>query len=175
MIKPFPELKTERLTLRRIEESDSNIILFLRSDKVVNKFIERPIDRQTKTTSDAVKHIKKLDFQFKNNQSVSWGITINNNPKIIGTICLWNFSEDQKTAEVGYDLIPLFQKKGIMSEALKRVINFGFTTLNFNTIEAYTDFKNKNSVKLLENNGFYVVPNKKDKDNLSNVIFEIKK
>ena len=91
-IQTFPIIKTERLTLREIQESDSNIILYLRSDKLINKFINRPEKRRTKNISDAVNHIKKLNAETKNNKSFSWGITLNNNPEIIGTICLWNFS-----------------------------------------------------------------------------------
>ena len=114
----FPEINTERLILRKIEESDSEVILFLRSDKTINKFIDRPENRKTKNISDAINHIKKLNIETENNKSFSWGITLKSDLKIIGTICLWNFSENNKIAEVGYDLNPIFQRKGIMSEAL---------------------------------------------------------
>lgn len=174
-IQTFPELKTERLILRKIKEADSDVILFLRSDKTINKFIERPENRKTKNISDAIKHIKKINSETENNKSISWGITLNNNPKIIGTICLWNFSENYKTAEVGYDLNPKFQKKGIMSEALNLVVNFGFIELNVDNIEAFTHFQNVNSKKLLEKNGFHIIENRKDNDNLSNIVFEIRK
>ena len=106
---PFPEIKTERLVLRKIEESDYAIILFLRTDKTVTKYIERPENRKTKNKTDAIKFIKEINEAFKNNESVSWGITLKNNPKIVGTICLWNFSADKKIAEIGYDLNPEFQ------------------------------------------------------------------
>ena len=171
----FPEIKTERLVLRKIETSDSEVILFLRSDKTINKFIDRPENRRTKNIADAIKHIQKINTETENNKSVSWGITISGNPKIIGTICLWNFSDNYKTAEVGYDLNPKFQRKGIMSEALNSVVNFGFTDLNLDTIEAFTQINNVNSKKLLEKNGFQIVENRKDDHNLSNVIFEIRK
>ena len=108
---PFPNLISNRLFLRNIEESDVETILYLRSDKTINKFIERPEHRQTKTTSDALKFINQLHENSKNNISISWGITLQNNPQLIGTICLWNFSEDHKTAEVGYDLIPKIKEK----------------------------------------------------------------
>jgi len=172
-IQTFPEIKTKRLILRKIEESDSDIILFLRSDKTINKFIERPEHRKTKNIADALKHIKKLNTETKKNKSISWGISLNNNTKIIGTICLWNFSKDYKTAEVGYDLNPVFQKKGIMSEALNSVVNFGFTKLNIDKIEAFTHIQNENSKRLLVKNGFNFVKGRKDYDNLSNIIFEI--
>jgi ribosomal-protein-alanine N-acetyltransferase len=174
-IKTFPELKTERLFLRKIEEPDSDVILFLRSDKTINKFIERPEHRQTKTRADAIKQIKTINEESQNNTSISWGITLKDNPKIIGTICLWNFSKDNKTAEVGYNLIPTFQSKGIMNEALKSVVNFGFIELSLDTIEAFTHIENESSKKLLEKNGFHFVENRKDDDNLSNMIFEIRK
>jgi len=174
-IQTFPEIKTEKLTLRKIEESDSDVILFLRSDKAINKFIDRPENRKTKNISDAIKHIQKINTETENNKSISWGITLNNNPKIIGTICLWNFSENYKTAEVGYDLNPIFQRKGIMSEALNSVINFGFIELNIDSIEAFTHIQNENSKMLLEKNGFHFIENRKDNDNLSNVVFQIRK
>ena len=174
-IQTFQVIKTERLTLRKIKESDSDVILYLRSDKLINKFINRPENRRTKNISDAIKHIKKLNAETKSNKSFSWGITLNDYPEIIGTICLWNFSKDYKTAEVGYDLNPNFQKKGIMSESLKSVINFGFIDLCIDRIEAFTHIQNENSKKLLVKNGFSIIEDRKDNDYLSTVVFEIKK
>ena len=107
--KPFPEIKTERLLLRKIETSDCDVILFLRSDETVTKFIERPENRKTKNISEAIKFIEELNEYLEKNKSITWGITLQNDPKIIGTICLWNFSHNKKTAEVGYDLLPEFQ------------------------------------------------------------------
>jgi len=171
----FPEIQTNRQLLRKIVESDSSIILFLRSDEMINKYIERPDNRKTKNIADALNHIKKINTEAENNTSFSWGITLQNHPEIIGSICLWNFSKDRKVAEVGYDLIPKHQNKGIMSEALASVLDFGFSKLHVDKIEAFTHAQNQNSIKLLEKNGFNVVPDKKDMDNLSNLIFEIKK
>jgi len=173
--KPFPEIKTERLFLRKIEESDCDDILFLRSDKTVNKFIERPENRRTKNITDAIKFIKEINEGIENNKTISWGITLKDNHKIIGTICLWNFSKNNKTAEVGYDLNPIYQRKGIMSEALTQITNFGFIELNLEKIEAFTHTENEDSKKLLEKNGFHIVENRKDENNPNNLIFEIKK
>lgn len=169
----FPELKTDRLILTKLEAVDCNEVLFLRSDITVNKFIKRPENRKTKTKEDALEFIQEITKGIENNELVSWKITLKNNPKMIGSICLWNFSNDFKKAEIGYDLNPLFQKKGIMNEAMNAVLSFGFNILNFNKIEAFTHIDNINSKKLLENNGFKLNDNRKDEDNLLNVIFEI--
>ena len=172
---PFPVIKTERLLLRKIEESDYGDILFLRSDPIVNKFIERPENRQTKNRADAIKFIKELHKGIETNKTISWGITLIGNHKIIGTICLWNFSENKKRAEVGYDLNPMCQRKGIMNEALIQIIEFGFVNLNLDKIEAFTHAENENSIKLLVKNGFNVDENRKDADNPNNLIFVIKR
>ena len=156
-LKYFSEIKSERLLLRKIEESDWEVVLFLRSDKTITKFIERPENRKTK------------------NKSISWGITIKTNPQIIGTICLWNFSKDNKIAEVGYDLKLEFQGNGIMSEALNCIINFGFNELKLDKIEAFTHTKNENSKRLLEKCEFLLNEDRKDRENDSNVIFELKR
>lgn len=172
-LKPFPEIKSKRLILREIQESDCKAILFLRSDKTINKFIERPENRKTKNISDAIKFIKELNENLERNKSITWGVTLKNDPKIIGTICLWNFSQNNKTAEVGYDLDPKFQRKGIMSETLKMIIDFGFKELKLDKIEAFTRYENESSKKLLEKNGFHFIENRKDLDNKSNIIFEL--
>lgn len=171
---PFPELNSENLVLRKIIDSDFQTILYLRSDKIINEFIERPEHRKTKTIEEAKKFIHQIDDNLETNKSIAWGISLKNDPKIIGTICLWNFSEDNKTAEVGYDLNPKFQGKGIMSESIKSVLDYGFKTLNLDVIEAYTHQKNENSKTLLERNNFKLILGKKDEGNLNNLIFEIK-
>ncbi|NJW52966.1 GNAT family N-acetyltransferase [Salinimicrobium sp. CDJ15-91] len=170
---PFPELKSKRLFLRNIKESDCDTILFLRSDETINKFIQRPEHRRTRNKIDSINFIKELNDNITNNKSIAWGITLKNDPQIIGTICLWNFSQNKKIAEVGYDLNPEFQKIGIMSAALKMILDFGFNELKLNKIEAYTHHENESSKKLLVNNGFRQIKNKKDVDNESNIIFEL--
>lgn len=166
--KPFPELKTERLLLRKVQSSDKHRVHYFRSDKEITKFIKRP---QPQTLETAIVHIQKITEEFELNKSVSWGITLKDSPEMIGSICLWNFSEDRKTAEVGYDLDPKFQGKGIMREALKAVVDFGFQKMDFKTIEAYTDYRNIPSKRLLEQFGFIPSPDIKDPDNQDNVVY----
>ena len=48
--KPFLFLRTERFTLRQLTLKDDNEILILRSDKEVNRYLDRPV---AKTIEDA--------------------------------------------------------------------------------------------------------------------------
>lgn len=170
---PFPQLITERLVLRQIKKSDRDIILFLRSDSAVNTFIKRPENRQTKTEADATRFIQEITGYLHANTSIAWGITVKNDPKIVGTICLWNFSEDRTIAEVGYDLHPNFQGFGIMDETLKSVLDYGFQTLKLSKVEAFTHSGNESSKKLLLNNNFRWMEHRIDEDDRNNLIYEI--
>ncbi|WP_420572839.1 GNAT family N-acetyltransferase [Kordia sp.] len=167
----FPEIQTERLLLRRLQVSDWEVVSYIRSDKKMNEFIKRPIDPSKEA---ALKFITRINNNIDTNTVYHWVITKQNDPKMIGSICLWNFSEDKKTAEVGYDLSTAFQGKGIMNETLKTILEFGFHTLQLDTIEAYTDRRNESSKRLLEKNQFSIVLGKKDSDNEDNIVYEIK-
>ena len=57
-------------------------------------------------------------------------------------------------AEIGYRLHPAQHGKGIMNEALKAVLDYGFNVMNLHSVEANTNPGNKESISLLERNGF---------------------
>ena len=73
-----------------------------------------------------------------------------------------------------YDLIPEYHHKGYINEALINVIEFGFKEINFTTIEVFTSYKNKNSIKLLERNNFKLQKNRKDEGFPNNRIYTLK-
>ena len=143
---PFPNLKTDRLILRRLTIEDENEIFFLRSDERTNRYVDRP---KPNSLEDARNHIDRLNNGIDNNEFIFWGITLLNNPAIIGTICLWNISKENYTAEVGFDLMPGFQGKGIMKEALSEVIAYGFESLKVRRLVAWVNYENTRSISLL--------------------------
>lgn len=167
----FPELTTDRLLLRKLEQSDFENIIFLRSDREVNRLVKRP---KAENKEQALSFIQKVQKQAEEGKSYYWCITEKNSEEMIGSISLWNFSEDMKTAEVGYDLKPAFHKRGIMNEAMKAVLEFGFGKMKFQKIEAFTHWKNESSKNLLLRNGFETVPERNDPDDDNNRIFVLK-
>ncbi len=169
---PFPTLNTERLVLRRAVIADCPAILFLRSDKTVNKYIQNTLP---KTLEDAKDFFDKIENWLKTDESIYWCISLKESPEMVGSICLWNFSPDEAVAEVGYALHPDFQNKGIMTEALKCVLHFGFEQLALTEIEAFTDCHNGASISLLKKNNFILKEGKKDEANVHNIIFGITK
>lgn len=149
--KPFPVLKTEKLTLRQLVSSDDNEIFALRSNENVNKYLDR---KPSKSIDDAKIFIQTINKNIQKNDSIYWAITLNGTDKLIGTVCLFNFSDDNLKAEIGYELLPTFQGKGIMQEAISKVIGFAIQHIGLNSIEAYTHSENQSSTRLLEKFNF---------------------
>jgi ribosomal-protein-alanine N-acetyltransferase len=58
---------------------------------------------------------------------------------------LLNIRKAENRAEIGYELLPSFQGKGIMHEAISEVIEFGFQEMQLQTIEAWSKIENFNS------------------------------
>lgn len=95
-----------------------------------------------------------------------------NNPTIIGTICLWKFSENFYTAELGCKLLPEYHGKGIMSEAVNFMLKYGCEVLNLQKIDAFTHRSNVNSIRLLQKSKFILNENRIDEKYPENIIFE---
>lgn len=138
--------------MRRMNVADQNEIFFLRSNESVLEFIDIP---KAETVDDAIKFIEKINNCIAQNESIMWAITLKENNTLIGTICLWNIDAENNKAEIGYMLHPNFQAKGIMQEAVVKIIEYGFEAMQLNSIVAAFQSNNLRSLKLLERNGFF--------------------
>lgn len=149
---PFPELKTERLLLRKMTKNDGPEMLFLRSDDRVMQYIDR---EKTKTLEEAEDFIARINASVDANETIMWAITMANDPAtLIGTICYWRMQLEHYRAEVGYVLHPGYWNRGIMHEALVAVANYGFEGMQLHSIEAHINPGNTASGKVLEKAGF---------------------
>lgn len=148
---PFPTLRTERLILRKLDLSDDELIFNYQSDKENFKYVDMPVYTNIE---EAQNFIAKMNSGVESNKWIIWAIADANTNSILGTISIWNISLEDSKAELGYGLFPGNLGKGIMSEALKAVIEFGFNTMGLEGIEAYTNAVNEKSIALLERNNF---------------------
>lgn len=147
---PFPDLLTDRLLLRSFQKEDKEAVFALRSDPAVAKYLDRPLLRQEAAALD---YIKKMTTGVQNNQWIIWAISLKDGP-MIGSICLWNIVAEEAQAEIGYELLPHFQGRGFMQEAVAAVLAYGFVQMHLQKIGATLDKRNLPSLKLLEKYGF---------------------
>ena len=166
---PFPILATERLTLRQLVINDEREIFTLRSDSEINKYLDRQLSN---TIDDARNFINKVNENIDKNDSLYWAITLSGKNVLIGTICLFSFSDETDKCEIGYELLTNFQGQGIMTEALEKVIDFAFNTIKVQKIEAFFHIDNQSSIKLLEKFSFKD-SNKPDKTDTNLVCYHL--
>jgi len=75
--------------------------------------------------------------------------------KIIGRCGLHNWNTEHNRAEIGYNISDENSKrKGLMTEAVSAIIDYGFNTLKLHRIEALVGINNIPSLKIIEKNLF---------------------
>ena len=149
---PFPEIRTNRLLLRRVVKEDAAAILELRSLDATMQYIDR---EKLTSPEEALALIQTINDSVDSNNGINWAITLIDEPQVlIGTIGFWRITKQHYRAEAGYMLHPRYWNKGIMKEALQTVIRFGFDTMQLHSIEAHINPGNAASAALLEKTGF---------------------
>lgn len=149
---PFPELTTERLLLRQLSLDDAPGVHRLRSNEAVMQYINRPL---TKTIEDAEAWISVVLGALVQNNGISWCLCLKEAPQEhVGSIGLWRIDKENYRAEIGYMLEPCLQGKGLMYEALQKVVAYGFSEMKLHSIEAQLDPRNTASAALLKKGGF---------------------
>lgn len=148
---PFQNLESERLLLRQITNDDIDEVFELRSNPEIMKFVPRPL---VSKKEEALEHIKLIQSKIEENEGINWAITIKGNPKLIGVIGHYRISWENLRSEIGYMILPEYHGKGITSEAVKLLIDYGFNTMKMHSLEAIIDPRNHASAKVLEKNNF---------------------
>lgn len=144
-------LITERLILKRVTPHDLKLI-FAKYPKDDAKLLlglssdDEYISEKRKSDVGHTSHNRSiLQFLFTDKET----------QKTIGRGGFHNWFFLHHRSEIGYLISDVsFRQKGLMNEALKAMIDYGFTTMNLHRIEALTGTDNLVSMRLLEKNGF---------------------
>ncbi|MEZ4690954.1 MAG: GNAT family N-acetyltransferase [Ignavibacteria bacterium] len=54
---------------------------------------------------------------------------------------------EYRLAEIGFELMPEFQQKGLMSEAIDLVVNYAFSSMRIKRIEGFANEKIREHLK----------------------------
>lgn len=147
----FPVLETTNLLLREVVERDVEEVFLLRSDKDIMKYIPRPL---AQTKEDAFERIRIFKENKENEEGINWAITQKGNDKMLGVIGVFRIEKENLRAEVGYMILPDYQGKGIIGEALEKVMDFAFKQVKLHSLTAIIDPRNTASERVLQRANF---------------------
>lgn len=144
------KLLTQRLTLRPIQDDDlQNIYRGLSHPKVIKHYgVSFSSLEETRGQMDWYR-------QLQENEIGMWfAMEHKDSNEFIGAVGLNDISKEHKRGELGFWLLPEFWRSGYISEAVPKVLEYGFKILNLHRIEAWVETDNENSRKVLSRLGF---------------------
>jgi ribosomal-protein-alanine N-acetyltransferase len=145
-----PKLETEQLILREISHADTAAIFRNFSDPdIAQWFFDQPHTKVEQTTQ----FIDQFISEFEQGKGLTWAMTLKENGLCIGT-CGYGDVEIGSRGEIGFDLAKEYWGRGLMSEGLIAIIDYGFTVLELAKVEAHTYSNNERAKRLLEKLGF---------------------
>jgi ribosomal-protein-alanine N-acetyltransferase len=146
----FPRIETTRLILREIAQDDASGIFKNFSDPDVAKwFFEQPLTEMDQVTQI----IDEFNREFVQGKGLTWAIILKESGTCIGT-CGYGEVESGDRGEIGFDLAKEQWGKGLMTEGITAIIDYGFEALNLLKVEAHTYSNNTRAIRLLEKLGF---------------------
>jgi len=137
----FPILKTERLQLRRITESDL--------ENIYNGLSNPDVIKHYGISFNSLEATKEQMTWFADSKQFWWAICSIDNETFYGAGGLNDFSKEHKKAEIGLWLLPDFWGKGIMTEVMPLICNYGFEKLGIHRIEGFVESDNQNCKKAM--------------------------
>lgn len=149
---PFPVLETERMILREIMPDDGPGIFAIRGDYEVTKY-NGGMNYTRLDQAQAL--IASIRDAYRDKRSVRWGMTLKGGDNSVIGMCGYNYwvrADDR--ASIGYDLARAYWGRGLMPEAIRAILTFGFKAMLLNRVEADASSENVRSIRVLEKVGF---------------------
>jgi ribosomal-protein-alanine N-acetyltransferase len=151
MFARFPTLETSRLLLRQILPGDAEALFATFSDETVMEFYGDPAHQSVEDSRDL---IRRQQEWYARREGVRWGVTLKGERALIGSCGFFLFDEEFRRAEMGYELARAYWRRGIMREAARAIISYGFGAARLHRIEAVVNGGNEPSTALLRSLGF---------------------
>lgn len=148
-VENLPPLETNRLILRRVLPTDAEAIFSYASRPAVTAHLPW---RTHRSLEDTYLFIQGLQYGYAEGSAADWGMVFKEDGHFIGTIGMAHISRLHHYGEVGYVLHPDYWGRGIVTEALRAVIDFAFTH-GLNRVEAVHAVENPASGRVMEKAG----------------------
>lgn len=151
----FPILQTERLLLRELTPADAPALFAIHGDaEAMRWFGSDPLQ----TVADAEKLVEVFaGWRRLPNPGTRWGLERRADGALVGTCGLFNWNRAWRRCTLGYELARGAQGQGLMAEALRTVLDWGFFAADgmaLNRVEAMIHPDNRPSLRVVEGLGF---------------------
>ena len=146
-------LKSKRLHIRELTSEDIDNVHELHSLPETDEFNTLGIPENIQTTENILTEWLILQKQ-EPRISYIFSIDKTENNNFVGLIAINLGKTNYKTAEVWFKIHKDHWRKGYTTEALTRLLDFGFNDLKLHRIEAGCAVENIASIKTLEKAGF---------------------
>ncbi len=148
----YPRLETAHLVLRALRIEDADFLFKEWSDPDVTALMHDEEPLKAREQADEFLHPLQTPEMIPHLKW--WGIELKTIGCLIGTCGYFRWNQQHHRAEIGYDLSPDYWGQGLMPEAIQALIQYGFTEMNLNRIEAMTEKQNRRSQRVLMKLGF---------------------
>ena len=147
----FVIIETDRLVLKGLSPSDMKYIF----DNLSKPEIKELLGHSTEEDYEKEESKHKNGYAAYNRSFLLFLLVDKESGLIIGRCGLHNWNKEHKRAEIGYVMeMEDFKRKGLMTEAVKAIIDYGFRELSLNRIEAIVGAGNIPSLKIVESFNF---------------------
>lgn len=149
----IPDLETNRLILRKHKEEDAKYLEEYTDDPEIKKFYDGWIPHGQELS------IIKAWYAdgFEEHGFFRWCIALKEDDRCIGGIYLFLPYGDDKAGrrmDIGYELSPTYRNKGYISEAIRRIAQYGFQSMGLKRIQSQIIPENIASIRACEKAGF---------------------
>jgi len=149
-LRNFSDLRTARLLLRRLRMEDGEEIFAYARDPQMTPFVFWEPHR---TLEDTREYLQRTLQGYAAGFPPVWGIQHLADGVIIGSGAFHDVNAMHLRGEIGYALARKYWNQGIMTEAVRAIIEYGFMPLRLNRIEARCDVENTASRRVMEKAG----------------------
>jgi ribosomal-protein-alanine N-acetyltransferase len=161
MFPKMKELRTERLTLRKLRPSDAKVYYDrIGSSEAVTQFM---LWNPHRDLSESVASIEKALRRYEAGKCYRWGIALQEDDSIIGVIELLRFDEEKGSCSFAYMLGEDFWGRGYGTEALKAALSFAFREMEVDAVEADHMEENEPSGAVMRKAGMRYMGTEKEK------------
>ncbi|WP_057912899.1 GNAT family N-acetyltransferase [Peribacillus muralis] len=146
----LPAIESKRLVMRKITMEDAEDMFAYTSIPEVSRFVTWEAHRSLSDTKDFIQQVMQ---SYEDQKIAPWGIQHKESGKLIGTIDYVTWQVNHNSAEIGYVLAPEYWGKGLITEAVREILTFGFEHMNLVRIQARCFVDNLGSERVMQKAG----------------------